>query len=166
MSHNPKITCIHFPTSIGLAWHSVKKAKSIFHYPLWIYVLCIMSVFSLLSVFSDFLQLSRQLVTVANNLSASPGHLLGESLTVCTSRQWRIQGRPPPIYLDQTEARKTEKIFLQTAPPPLSQGIWMMTATNAPPCPPPYLKVWNGHCRQMIRPQQIILNISQFSHLI
>ena len=160
MSHNPKITCIHFPTSIGLAWHSVKKAKSIFHYPLWIYVLCIMSVFSLLSVFSDFLQLSRQLVTVANNLSASPGHLLGGSLTVCTSRQWGIQGRPPsPIYLDQTEARRAEKIFWRPGPP-LSQDL------DDRHHPPPYLKVWNGHCRQMIRPQQIILNTSPFSHLI
>lgn len=126
MSHNPKITCIHFPASIGLACYSVKKSKSIFHYPLWIYVLCIMSVFSLLSVFSDFLQLSRQLVTVANNLSASPGHLLGESLTVCTSRQWRIQGRPPPppdIFRPNWGQKDRKKFFAdRPLPLPLISG--------------------------------------------
>ena len=165
MSHNPKITCIHFPTSIGLAWHSVKKAKSIFHYPLWMYVLCIMSVFSLLSVFSDFLQLSRQLVTVANNLSASPGHLLGGSLTVCTSRQWGIQGRPPPPHIFRPNwGPKGRKNLLETGAPLISGSG--CPPPPPPPSPPPYLKVWNGHCRQMIRPQQIILNISPFSHLI
>jgi len=41
------------------------------------------------------------------------------------SLQWRIQGgaRPPLLFLDQTEARKVEKIFLETAPPPLSKGL-------------------------------------------
>ena len=68
-----------------------------------------------ISVLSDFMQLSRQLVTVANNLSASPGHPLRGSSTVCTSRQWRIHGG---IYLDQTEARRAEKKIFDTAPPP------------------------------------------------
>ena len=41
--------------------------------------------------------------------------------------QWRIQGRgPPPLFLDQTEARRAETIFLSAHPPP----------------PPPYLRVW------------------------
>ena len=40
----------------------------------------------------------------------------------------RIQGRRPPLFLDQTEGRK--KFFFETAQPP-------------PPTPtPPYLKVW------------------------
>ena len=30
--------------------------------------------------------------------------------------------QPPPLFLDQTEARIAEKIF-ETAPPPLSQGL-------------------------------------------
>ena len=54
--------------------------------------------------------------------------------------QWRIQGRDPggpghPLLLDQSEARRAEKIFLRpgppppylrvgmTAPPPLSEGL-------------------------------------------
>ena len=71
------------------------------------HILCItyyMSFFSLLSVLSYFMQLSRQLVPVANNLSASPGHPLEGGSTVHTSRQWRIKGRgPPPLFLDQTK---------------------------------------------------------------
>ena len=47
------------------------------------------------------------------------------------SIQWWIQGRgpgvrPPPLFLDQTEAQRAKKIFLETAhpPPPLfSQGL-------------------------------------------
>ena len=38
--------------------------------------------------------------------------------------QWRIQGRgPPPLFLDQTEARRAEKIFGETTLPPLSKGL-------------------------------------------
>ena len=37
-------------------------------------------------------------------------------------KQWRIQGRGPgaasPLFLDQTEARRAEKMFFETAPPP------------------------------------------------
>ena len=37
--------------------------------------------------------------------------------------QWRIQergpGGPPPFFLDQTEARRAENIFLGDRPPPL-----------------------------------------------
>ena len=47
------------------------------------------------------------------------------------STQWRIQGRdpgaslpPPPLFLDQTETRRAEKIFLSPGTPPhLSQGL-------------------------------------------
>ena len=31
-------------------------------------------------------------------------------------------GGPPPLYLDQTEARSAEKMFFFFRPPPLSQG--------------------------------------------
>ena len=37
----------------------------------------------------------------------------------------------PPPFLDQTEARRAEKIFLVTSPPQLSHDI------NYPPPPPP-----------------------------
>ena len=46
--------------------------------------------------------------------------------------QWRIQGRGlrnPPLFLDQTETWRAEKIFFKPPPPP----------------PPPYLKVWIMH---------------------
>ena len=38
--------------------------------------------------------------------------------------QWRIQGKkhPPTLFLDQTEAQKPIKIFLEIKPP-LSQGL-------------------------------------------
>ena len=53
--------------------------------------------------------------------------------------QWWIQGRGPgarvpPLFLDQTEARRAETNFSETAWPP-----------PAPP-PPSYLKVWSRHC--------------------
>ena len=45
--------------------------------------------------------------------------------------QWRIQGRcpggPPPLFLDQTEARRAEKVSFVlrpgSSPPRLSQGL-------------------------------------------
>ena len=43
--------------------------------------------------------------------------------------QWRIQGRGPggpglpPLFLDQTKARRVEKNFWRPAPPPLSKGL-------------------------------------------
>ena len=46
---------------------------------------------------------------------------------------------PPPLFLDQTEARRAEKIVSETAPPLFSKGL------NDPPPPPPYLKVWIRH---------------------
>ena len=44
---------------------------------------------------------------------------------------------PPPLFLDQTEARRAEKIFSGDHPP-LSQGLDDRA--------PPYLKVWIRHC--------------------
>ena len=43
----------------------------------------------------------------------------------------------PPPFLDQTEARRAEKIFLETGPPHLSQDL------NDPT--PSYGKVWICH---------------------
>ena len=44
-----------------------------------------------------------------------------------------------PLFLDQTETRRAEKIFLGDRLPPYLR-VWM-TRT-----PPPYLKVWIQHC--------------------
>ena len=64
---------------------------------------------------------------------------------VYNNPQWRIQGRDPggpghPLFLDQTETRRAEKIFLRPGPPPplLSQG-----RDDRPPLP--HLKVWVRH---------------------
>ena len=50
-------------------------------------------------------------------------------------------GLRPPLFLDQTEARRAEKNFLDTVPPPFSLGL-----DDQPPPPLPYLKVWIRHC--------------------
>ena len=47
---------------------------------------------------------------------------------------------PPPLCLDQTEARRAERNFFWDRLPPLISG------TGWPPPPPPYLKVWIGQC--------------------
>ena len=47
------------------------------------------------------------------------------------NKQWRIQRRgpapPPPLFLDQADARREEKNFFETTPPPVR--VWM----TAPP---------------------------------
>ena len=59
--------------------------------------------------------------------------------------QWRIRvrasrGPSPPLFFDQTEARRAEKFHLETALS-LSKGL-----DDRPPPPlPPYLKVWIRH---------------------
>ena len=62
-------------------------------------------------------------------------------------------GGPGPLIFGQTEARRAEKPFFQTAPLPLSQGL------DDPP-PPPYLKVWIRHwiSRLSHKSGQILLN--------
>ena len=54
--------------------------------------------------------------------------------------RWRIQRRDPgpPIFLDQTEARRTEKCFSRLGLP-LSKGLDDRR-------PPAYLKVWILNC--------------------
>ena len=46
-----------------------------------------------------------------------------------------------PLVLDQTEARRAEKIFLEDRPPPLSKSLDDQ--------PPPYLMVLIRHCMHM-----------------
>ena len=52
-------------------------------------------------------------------------------------------GPGPPLFLDQNEARRTEKIFFKAGPGPLSEGL--DDRPTPPPPPPPYLKVWICH---------------------
>ena len=44
------------------------------------------------------------------------------------SIQWRIQGRgpgvrPPPLFLDQTEAQRAKEFFWRPPTPPFSEGL-------------------------------------------
>ena len=70
------------------------------------------------------------------NLSQQP-QIWGSERKALLAEQWRIHwgeepGGPAPLFLDQTEAQRAEKNFLETAPlrclrvwmtkPPLSQG--------------------------------------------
>ena len=48
------------------------------------------------------------------------------------------EGRGGPLFLDQTEARRVEKMFWR--PPPPYLRVWMT------PPPFPYLKVWIRYC--------------------
>ena len=53
--------------------------------------------------------------------------------------QWRIQGSGPgdlglPLFLDQAEARRAEKIFLGDRPPPYLR-VWMTPNPPPPPIP-------------------------------
>ena len=45
---------------------------------------------------------------------------------------------PPPLFLDQTEARRAQKIFLRSPPPRLISGSGRTGG-------PSYLKVWSRH---------------------
>ena len=60
---------------------------------------------------------------------------------------WERQGDRPPLFLDHTEARRTEKNFLETGPPPFSKGLddCSPPPTASPPHfppPAPHLTVW------------------------
>ena len=46
------------------------------------------------------------------------------------TEQWRIQGRAPPLFVDQTEAQRAEKQFFETAPPH-THLIWRSGFANA-----------------------------------
>ena len=47
--------------------------------------------------------------------------------------------RRPPLFFDQNDARRVEKVFSETAPPPSPYLRLWMTGS------PPYLKVWIRH---------------------
>ena len=55
-------------------------------------------------------------------------------------------GGAPPLFFDQNEARRAEKMFLQTAPPYLR--VWMTA--------PPYLKVWIRRCEKYKTSNQLM----------
>ena len=56
---------------------------------------------------------------------------------VAVADPWEGPGYPgPPLFLDQTEARRAENNVFE--PPPLSQGLDDRPST-------PYLKVWISH---------------------
>ena len=44
-------------------------------------------------------------------------------------------GEGAPLFLDETEAKRAEKIFLDTVPPPLSHGLDPALYNNQQLCP-------------------------------
>ena len=70
--------------------------------------------------------------------------IAGEQIECSGGMTWGVSGGsrggaggPPPLVLDQTEARRAEKMFCWDRPPLLSQGL--MTGPSS------YLKVWIRH---------------------
>ena len=69
--------------------------------------------------------------------------------------------RGSPIFLDQTESRRAEKTYFETAP--LISGS---AGSGWLPPPPPYLTVWKRHwCWLMLRTDTTIRTWSITSHL-
>ena len=58
---------------------------------------------------------------------------------------------PPTLFLDQTEAQRTEKFFWRLPPPLPYLRVWIAN-------PPRYLKVWIWHCRKFC----ILAHITQY----
>lgn len=56
---------------------------------------------------------------------------VGAIVKSCT-RQWRIQGSPPTLFLDPTEARRAE-VTLFLRPSPAYLRVWMITPRPPPP---------------------------------
>ena len=63
-------------------------------------------------------------------------------------------GAPPPLFLDQTEAQRAAKMFLETFPPPLSKGL-----DDRPTSSPPNLKFWIRHC-------MVLFDFKIFGHFV
>ena len=71
------------------------------------------------------------LVSLEEELEQKSHQLMDKQKQATTCKVWWIQGRgpgpappPPPPPLDQTEARRAEKILLGDCPPtPLSKGL-------------------------------------------
>ena len=70
------------------------------------------------------------LVSLEEELEQKSHQLMDKQKQATTCKVWRIQGRGPgpaprpSLVLDQTEARRAEKVFLETANhTPLSRGL-------------------------------------------
>ena len=68
------------------------------------------------------------------------GFHLSQLIVRSIQTQWRIQGRgpgdAPPLFLDQTEARRAENFFLRPPPPPYV-GVLMTGAPLSESLDPP-----------------------------
>ena len=62
--------------------------------------------------------------------------------------------RPPPSFLGQAEARRAEKIFLETGYPPCLR-VWMTP-------PPTYLNIWIRHCYHLVNLKQLPMALTPF----
>ena len=80
---------------------------------------------------------SAQSKRARSHVTCSPAR---QSWGTMVAVQWRIQGREPggppfPLFLEQNEARRAEKIFFEDRPSPLPQSL------DAPPPLPP---IWRS----------------------
>ena len=80
---------------------------------------------------------SAQSKRARSHVTCSPAR---QSWGTMVAVQWRIQGRGPggppfPLFLEQNEARRAEKIFFEDRPSPLPQSL------DAPPPLPP---IWRS----------------------
>ena len=80
-------------------------------------------------------------MSLEEELEQKSHQLMDKQKQATTCKVWRIQGRgpgpappPPLLVLDQTEARRAEKIFWGDcpSPTPLSKGLY----DRPPPTPP------------------------------
>ena len=83
------------------------------------------------------------------NTYVSKFQLQSHPSTTATSLQRPLSA--PPLFLDQTEARRAEKNFLGDCPPPPPPYLRVWMTARARPRPlPPYLNVWIRHwCGQV-----------------
>ena len=83
----------------------------------------------------------------------SPTYKHKSANTICYTK-WRIQGRgpggpAPPLFLDQTEARRAEKFFWETGPPSLCQGLDYRAPPLSEGLDPPLIQTSQNTCKTL-----------------
>ena len=69
------------------------------------------------------LDVSIDTVDILVFLNSHPQHIRFVELLTVMGGAREARAPPPPLFLDQTEAQRAEKVFLETASSPLSKGL-------------------------------------------
>ena len=93
-----------------------------------------------LSMLHVYCQRAKQMRSLARNMLARATILKDLWQQSSGGSRGGGPGARPPLFLEQNEAQRAEKNFLETGPPVTSESGW------PPPPPPPHLKVWIRHC--------------------